>query len=128
MTQIKNHTSLEEDIINWMFQNKPSNKLTINIEETEKDYIIKANCQGFKKDEITITNNAPYLHISASTKKETPDKKYLLEEFTTHRTCERSLNIGYLNPENIDASFENEILKITIRKVKKEENKIIKIK
>lgn len=75
---------------------------------------------GFKKDEIFINVNGSYLDVSAEKKQK--------EEFSFFRSqFKRQIFIGNFDPQLIEASLEDGILKITVP-LKKKEGIEIKVK
>ena len=100
------------------------NRMKCDIYEKDNKYYIEMEVPGFKKEDIDISLKEGYLTVKAekkmSNEEKDEDKKYLRKERNYIRT-ERSFNLGNIDEENIDASFENGVLKIEIPKA--EENK-----
>ena len=100
------------------------NRMKCDIYEKDNKYYIEMEVPGFNKEDIDISLKEGYLTVRAekkmSNEEKDEDKKYLRKERNYIRT-ERSFNLGNIDEENIDASFENGVLKIEIPKV--EENK-----
>ena len=100
------------------------NRMKCDIYEKDNKYYIEMEVPGFNKEDIDISLKEGYLTVKAekkmSNEEKDEDKKYLRKERNYIRT-ERSFNLGNIDEENIDASFENGVLKIEIPKV--EENK-----
>lgn len=94
-----------------------------DVEETETGYLLSMEVAGYKKEEIGIEMKNGYLTVSA-TRCDTPEneengKKYIRRE----RTCsslKRSFYIGEEITENdIEASLEDGVLKIGVKKPEK---------
>lgn len=100
------------------------NRMKCDIYEKDNKYYIEMEVPGFNKEDIDISLKEGYLTVRAekkmSNEEKDEDKKYLRKERNYIRT-ERSFNLGNIDEENIDASFENGVLKIEIPKA--EENK-----
>ena len=100
------------------------NRMKCDIYEKDDKYYIEMEVPGFNKEDIDISLKEGYLTIKAekkmSNEEKDENKKYLRKERNYIKT-ERSFNLGNIDEENIDASFENGVLKIEIPKV--EENK-----
>ena len=100
------------------------NRMKCDIYEKDNKYYIEMEVPGFNKEDIDISLKEGYLTVKAekkmSNEEKDEDKKYLRKERNYIRT-ERSFNLGNIDEENIDASFENGVLKIEIPKA--EENK-----
>lgn len=100
------------------------NRMKCDIYEKDNKYYIEMEVPGFKKEDIDISLKDGYLTIKAekktSNEEKDENKKFLRKERNYFKT-ERSFNLGNIDEENIDASFENGILIIVIPKA--EENK-----
>ena len=100
------------------------NRMKCDIYEKDDKYYIEMEVPGFNKEDIDISLKEGYLTIKAekkmSNEEKDENKKYLRKERNYIKT-ERSFNLGNIDEENIDASFDNGVLKIEIPKV--EENK-----
>ena len=78
---------------------------------------------GFNKEDVKIeVDDNDYLTITAEKSNESSDdeKEYVRKE-RCYGKYQRSFYVGDIDKENIDASFENGILKVT--KPKKQEEK-----
>ena len=91
-----------------------------DVKETEKGYEVDIDLPGFKKDDVTCELKDGYLTISAQKNVENDEKnedgKYIRRERYT-RSQSRSFYVGeHLTEEDIRASFEDGILKLSIPK------------
>lgn len=105
------------------------NLMKTDIKEKDNIYIIETDLPGFAKENISLTLNDGYLKISAKTKKEENDnnEKYLHQE-RYYGECSRNFYVGKeLTEDDIDAEFNDGILKISIPKIEEKE-KISNIK
>ena len=103
---------------------RKDNRMKCDIYEKDNKYYIEMEVPGFNKEDIDISLKEGYLTVKAekkmSNEEKDENKKYLRKERNYIKT-ERSFNLGNIDEENIDASFENGVLKIEIPKA--EENK-----
>jgi HSP20 family protein len=94
----------------------------VNVKETDKSYDIEVAVPGMKKEDFNIAVENKVLTISADIKeeKEEKDDKYTRREFVSS-SFKRSFSL----PENVDenniqAHYENGILKVTVPKVQEQ--------
>ena len=82
-------------------------------------YVLEAELPGFDKKDIGIEIEGDYLtiHAERSSEKEEKDEngKYIHCE-RSYGSCSRSLHIGNVKEEEIRASYENGVLKLTLPK------------
>jgi len=111
--------------------NEVSNGIKTDVKESEKEYILEAELPGFKKEDITLETKNDILTIKArkEEKEEKKEKGYLRRE-RRYGSFERSFTLDGINENEIQAKYEDGILKVTLPKqeVKVEENKQIQIK
>ena len=110
---------------------KMDERMKCDIYEKDNVYYVEADIPGYDKNDIKIEFNKGSLNIIADVKKETTehDKKYLRRERKFYGKYQRSFYLGEIDEENIEASFENGILKISIpKKTEEETKKLIEIK
>jgi len=104
----------------------------IDISEDEKNIYVDSELPGIKKNDIKISLNDNILTISGEKKSERNENN--ISFFRTERTYgsfSRSFTIpGEINPDTIDAKFEDGILKMVIEKLKEKKvtGKLINIK
>jgi HSP20 family protein len=101
----------------------------LDISEGRKNIIVKAEIPGIEAKDLDITIDGRRLNIRGEKKQEQT------EEEETYYRIERSY--GYFNrtielpaeadPDKVDASYKNGILKIKLRKTKSSETKIINV-
>ncbi len=88
-----------------------------DIYEKDNTYHIDIDAPGFKKDDIKIECDQGNLKIIAERHSEDKEnKKFLHRERKTYEKCERSFYLGNVNEEQIQASFKDGILSITVPK------------
>ena len=105
-------------------------KMQCNIYEKDNNINIEMDIPGFNKEDINIEINKGNLVVTAEkNEEENEDKKYLRRERKFYGKYQRSFYLGEIDEENIEASFENGILKISIpKKTEEETKKLIEIK
>ena len=105
-------------------------KMQCDIYEKDNNINIEMDIPGFNKEDINIEINKGNLVVTAEKNEdENEDKKYLRRERKFYRKYQRSFYLGEIDEENIEASFENGILKISIpKKTEEETKKLIEIK
>ena len=120
LLQTLNHLINEESFI------PHQEKIAINVTENETNYIIQANCQGFKKDELSIEIEDQYLQINAE-KKETPKQQTIWQEFAQNNNMTRVIKLKKVNTDTIKANFNDGILQIDLEKSKDTQKRLINI-
>mgnify|MGYP004558578305 FL=1 len=105
-------------------------KMQCDIYEKDNNINIEMDIPGFNKEGINIEINKGNLVVTAEkNEEENEDKKYLRRERKFYGKYQRSFYLGEIDEENIEASFENGILKISIpKKTEEETKKLIEIK
>ncbi len=105
-------------------------KMQCDIYEKDNNINIEMDIPGFNKEDINIEINKGNLVVTAEkNEEENEDKKYLRRERKFYGKYQRSFYLGEIDEENIEASFENGILKISIpKKTEEETKKLIEIK
>lgn len=105
-------------------------KMQCDIYEKDNNINIEMDIPGFNKEDINIEINKGNIVVTAEkNEEENEDKKYLRRERKFYGKYQRSFYLGEIDEENIEASFENGILKISIpKKTEEETKKLIEIK
>lgn len=90
--------------------------------------VIEAELPGFSKDEINVKVNDNQLTISAQRKdtKEEKSENYIRRERSVSQVC-RTFVLDNLDPDQVQASFENGLLRLTVPKPQELEPKIKEI-
>ncbi len=101
----------------------------VNLEESDKDYIVTAELPGMDKDSVKITFQDGNLSISGEKKIEKKEDEGNFHRFERqHGKFCRTFNIDDLiQSDKIKASFENGILTVTLPKAEAKKAKEIKI-
>ena len=90
--------------------------------------VIEAELPGFGKDEINVKVNDNQLTISAQ-RKETQEEKaenYIRRERSVNQVC-RTFILENLDADQVQASFENGLLRLTVPKPQEQEPKVKEI-
>jgi HSP20 family protein len=121
--------SLFNDMFNWGFggYNVPA----VDVEENDKDYVVTAELPGYKEDEVQVNVEKHVLHLSSqkSEKHDEKDgKKYLIKE-RCYQSFERSFSLPEdVDEANIQGSFKDGVLTLTLPKKELAQPKKIQIK
>ena len=103
------------------------NLMKTDVKELDHGYLLDVELPGFKKDEIEIQLQDGYLTISANKQIEKEDKKekgrYIRQERYGGQ-CSRSFYVGDIRPEDIQAKYEDGVLRVQIPR--EEESKLQK--
>ncbi len=102
-------------------------RMPVDIEETEKEVIVKADLPGFNKEEVSVEVLGNKLSISAQKKEEKveQDKNYYKKE-RIGKVARRTIVLPCeVDAENAKVEFENGVLTITLPK--KEIEKKVKL-
>ena len=90
----------------------------VNVEESDKDYLISVAAPGLAKEDLKISVNDGVLTISSENKEEKNEEKdnYIRKEFA-YSTFERSFTLpDETDAEKINAKYKNGVLKVSIPK------------
>lgn len=100
----------------------------VDLKETEENYQVEADLPGVNKEAIDIEYNKNYLTISAKRDDSIEDKKenYVRRE-RHYGEFKRSFYIDNVAEDKIEASFKGGVLKITLPKLDKGQEKRRKI-
>ncbi len=101
----------------------------IDVSETEKDLLLRAEVPGVKKDDIEVTLTDGLLTIKGEKKHESEEKKENFHRVESYYgSFSRTLRLpGEIEANNVEANYKDGVLKITIPKAKKAETKKINI-
>lgn len=106
------------------FPKKERNLMKTDIREKKDKYVVDIDLPGFEKENISLSLDNGYLNISAKTEKEenNEDEERFVRQERFYGECSRSFYVGEdITEEDINAKFNNGILKIEIPKKEKEE-------
>lgn len=109
-------------------------EMKLDVTENDKEYIIKAEVPGAKKEDISISVDGNYVTISAEVKEEKKEtRKHNGERTLLHEMRYGSMSRGFTLPHEVDdksadAKYENGILSLTLPKRAPTTSKAITIK
>ena len=113
-----------DDVFDDFVTSKREQGLKCDIYEKEGVYHIEMDIPGFDKKDISMEVKDGYLVISASKEDNVnEDEKNYIRRERVYGKYERSFYLGDLDEERIEAEFANGVLKVTIPKKEKVENK-----
>jgi HSP20 family protein len=121
----------KESSSQWMAHDFEEGQLSIDIYETEKNIVIKSTIAGVKPDDLDITIDNDMLTIRGQRHDETEkeSRSYLYRECYWGAFSRSVILPVEVDPKKIDASLENGVLTIVLKKIKKTANRVgIKIK
>lgn len=104
----------------------------VNIAENEKEYHLEFALAGYDKEDLKVNIENDTLTVSAKIEHETTteneDKKYTRKEYTA-KSFSRSFYLPeQVKEKDIQAAYENGVLKLTLPKAAKVKAKEISIK
>ncbi|MDD4624121.1 MAG: Hsp20/alpha crystallin family protein [Bacilli bacterium] len=116
--------SIFDSMFDDLFEKRwTANLMKADIIEEDENYVIEMDIPGFKKEEIDIKYDEGYITITAKkdlSKKE--DKRNFIQRERAYGEYSRSFYLGNVNEDNINAKFEDGILKIKCPKEEKQIN------
>ena len=103
---------------------------SVDIEETQEEYVIKAELPGLKKEHVNVTLNNGVLTLSGERKQEKEEKnrRYHRVE-SSYGSFSRSFSLpGGVDSNRIDAQFKDGILRVRVAKSEAAKPKQIEVK
>ena len=100
-----------------------------DIKESEKEFIVKFDIPGVKKDQVTIEIENNRLTVSGERReeKEEKDEKHFLSE-TYRGSFMRSFNLPTaVDEDKVDAKYQDGVLTIKVPKIEVSKSKKVKI-
>lgn len=99
-----------------------------DIYENENDYIIYFDLPGVEKSDINLKVEKDILTLTADSSKRAGDDYHCLREEMTYAGFRRSFNLNNtVDPDKIEADYQNGSLKLTLPKREEQKTKQIKI-
>lgn len=102
----------------------------MDITETDKAFLIKAEMPGIKKEDIEISLHNGLLTISGETEEKSEEKEegVIVRQERRYGKYVRSMSVGsHIDQENIIANYKDGVLEVTLPKVEAVEPKKIKV-
>ena len=109
--------------------NRGSDTLSLDVYHTAESLVLKAAIPGVKPDEVdvSVTGNILTIKGEAKSEDEVKEKSYLIRE-QRHGTFSRTLNLPKgLNTDEIEATYGEGVLTLTIPKAEDARPKAIKV-
>lgn len=111
------------DLMDWRSLNYSNTNTTlpaVNVKETAENFVVEMAAPGMKKEDFKIELNNNVLTISSEHKNEREEKdgeKYTRREFS-YQSFQRSFTLAKdaVDADNIQAKYENGVLKLSIPK------------
>jgi len=95
----------------------------LDVQETEKEYLVEAELPGINKDEIDVELNDGRLTIYVQREESiNEEKKNYVHRERRYSSASRSIYLPDAKPEGVKAKLENGLLSITIPKQEKPDN------
>lgn len=102
------------------FESPIAGEIKIDVTENDKDYEVRAEIPGAKKEDIRISVDGNFVSISAEAKKEKEEKTKagrLLVRETSYGAVSRGFSLGSeIDDKGVVAKLEDGILKLTLPK------------
>lgn len=105
-----------------MTYNAAPQMMKTDVREMDNTYELDIDLPGFKKEDITVNLKDGTLTISAARNTETNEKDdngKLIRQERYVGTCKRSFYVGDVQPTDINAKYEDGILKLSVPKFDK---------
>ena len=95
-------------------------KFKADIKETADKYELEAELPGVKKEDITLEYNDGYLIVGGKREEKTEENKdnYIRKE-RHYGEFSRNFRLENVDKDNVEAKFDNGVLKVTLPKLKK---------
>lgn len=102
----------------------------VDIQEDDKGYSMKIELPGLneKEIEVKVENNVLTISSKKAEEKEEEKKDYVLKERRSYSFCRSFTLPKNITSDNIDASFKNGILSISLPKAPEAKPKMIEVK
>jgi HSP20 family protein len=103
----------------------------IDVHETDSKYLVNVDLPGIKKEDIHVTMENGILTVKGETNTEEKEEKdgKLIRQERHMGSYMRQFTVGAdVSPDAIDAKFENGVLSLELKKVKKSEPQRLEIK
>lgn len=103
----------------------------IDVHETDSQYLVDVNLPGIKKEDIHVSMENGILTVQGETKTEEKEEKggKLIRHERHVGSYMRQFSVGSeVDPDTIDAKFENGVLSLQLTKVKKNKANRLEIK
>jgi len=109
-------TSILDDFFNdEFFLPSVNSNSHLDVYQEDNKYVVEVDLPGYKKEEINMSFNNDLLTIKAEHSEETKEdnKKYIYRS-RSQSMFTRQIRFSNIEHENIDAKFEEGVLKVTL--------------
>lgn len=114
-----------------IFGQNPFGKLSTDIKETEKSYIVECELPGFKKENIEVSMDNNVLTINAESTSENNENEKSVKHIHERRFGKYTRSFRFIDDSvdetNIKASFNDGVLMIELPKTQRNTNETTKI-
>jgi HSP20 family protein len=126
----QNFTKAPEKMHNWQPADFEEGQLSIDVYETEKNIFVKSTIAGVKPDDLDITMDNDMLTIRGKRhdEAEKEGRDYLYQECYWGSFSRSVILPVEVDSKKIDASLENGVLTVTLKKIKKAGKVGVKVK
>lgn len=94
-------------------------EIRVDITENDKDYLVRAEIPGAKKEDVRVSVDGNFVSISAEVKKEKEEKSggRLLVKETYYGSASRGFSLAHeIDQKGVVAKLEDGVLKLTLPK------------
>lgn len=106
-------------------------QIRVNVSETTKEFIVKAEIPGAKKEDIHISIDGSYVNITAQrtteTEEKSPDERMIRSEYYFGSSSRGFQLPSDINRDKVKANYENGILELVLPKMNGGTSREIKI-
>lgn len=99
----------------------------VSVEEKGDNYIMEVVMPGFKKEEIKVAHEGRFIHVTAEFVEGALKDEYLVKELHWESVDQKFWVPENIDIENIDASYEDGILKIKLPFIREEEPTLVEV-
>ncbi len=93
---------------------KRSDLMSCDVYESSQAYTVKIDLPGCPRDRMQVYVEDGYLKVSADLRRDPAGRALQRERFTGK--CERSFYVGDIETQDVKASYQDGVLKLTIPK------------
>lgn len=107
-----------------LFTPSVNSGIKVDIKEEDNQYLLEAEIPGVKKEQIKVDYDKNYLTISVEQQEEINEEKdhYICRERRLGKTS-RTFHAKDIDPDGIEAAYEDGVLKVTLPKTKEAQRK-----
>lgn len=105
------------EIFGDIFGPQPKDDFPVDITENESSFNLIAEFPGIAKEDISVDFNEGVLYLKAIKKVSiAEEEERFLQKESYYGAMERSFSVGEIDTDNITATFNNGILKVSLKK------------